>query len=283
MIRKIIKSFRKNKLACIGVGYLTILLTVALFAPWISPYDPYAMHLDHILEGPSRMFLLGTDNLGRDLLSRLIYGTRTTLLASFIIVSITCCIGTVLGTLAGYYGGIIDDTIMRIVDILMGLPQMVVALGMIAVLGPSFTNILLLLSLLTWTDFARLARGGTISLKESEYVAAARAYGASTFRIIFKHIISNNLAPIIVMYTLRMAYTILTLSGLSYLGFGIQPPTPDWGNIVSIGQQYILVSPWMAVFSGVAISMTILAFNFIGDGLRDFLDPRQRVRMQLKK
>jgi peptide/nickel transport system permease protein len=283
MIRKIIKGFRKNKLACIGVGYLTILLTVALFAPWISPYDPYAMHLDHILEGPSRAFLLGTDNLGRDLLSRLIYGTRTTLLASFIIVSITCCIGTVLGTLAGYYGGIIDDTIMRIVDILMGLPQMVVALGMIAVLGPSFTNILLLLSLLTWTDFARLARGGTISLKESEYVAAARAYGASTFRIIFKHIISNNLAPIIVMYTLRMAYTILTLSGLSYLGFGIQPPTPDWGNIVSIGQQYILVSPWMAVFSGVAISMTILAFNFIGDGLRDFLDPRQRVRMQLKK
>jgi peptide/nickel transport system permease protein len=283
MIRKIIKGFRKNKLACIGVGYLTILLAVALFAPWISPYDPYAMHLDHILEGPSRAFLLGTDNLGRDLLSRLIYGTRTTLLASFIIVSITCCIGTVLGTLAGYYGGIIDDTIMRIVDILMGLPQMVVALGMIAVLGPSFTNILLLLSLLTWTDFARLARGGTISLKESEYVAAARAYGASTFRIIFKHIISNNLAPIIVMYTLRMAYTILTLSGLSYLGFGIQPPTPDWGNIVSIGQQYILVSPWMAVFSGVAISMTILAFNFIGDGLRDFLDPRQRVRMQLKK
>jgi peptide/nickel transport system permease protein len=283
MIRKIIKSFRKNKLACIGVGYLTILLTVALFAPWISPYDPYAMHLDHILEGPSRMFLLGTDNLGRDLLSRLIYGTRTTLLASFIIVSITCCIGTVLGTLAGYYGGIIDDIIMRIVDILMGLPQMVVALGMIAVLGPSFTNILLLLSLLTWTDFARLARGGTISLKESEYVAAARAYGASTFRIIFKHIMPNNLAPIIVIYTLRMAYTILTLSGLSYLGFGIQPPTPDWGNIVSIGQQYILVSPWMAVFSGVAISMTILAFNFIGDGLRDFLDPRQRVRMQLKK
>jgi len=279
MIRDTFRAFRKNRLAVLGAGCLVALLATAIFAPWIAPHDPYEMHLTRILEGPTREFPFGTDNLGRCLLSRIIYGARISLLAAFVIVLISGILGTTFGTVAGYYGGVVDALIMRTVDILMALPQLLIILGIIAVIGPSLINILLVVSLISWTDFARLARGGTVSLREAEYVLAARAYGTSGARILFKHIIPNNLAPIIVMATLRMAYTILMLAGLSYLGFGVQPPTPSWGGIISIGQKYLIVSPWMAIFGGLAVVVTILSFNFIGDGLRDALDPKLKTRL----
>ncbi|MEM3484707.1 MAG: ABC transporter permease [Candidatus Methanomethyliaceae archaeon] len=278
MTRTFIKALQKNKLALSGTFILALLIIAAIFSPALAPHDPYAMNLERILSPPCREFLLGTDNLGRDLLSRLMYGTRVTLGTATCIVLITGAFGTLLGTLAGYIGGLFDLLVMRVVDILMGLPVMLIALGLFAVLGPSLKSVIVILASLTWTDFARLARGGTLSLKETDYILAAKSYGASLFHIIFLHIIPNNMAPIIVMGTLRMAYTILTLSGLSYLGFGVQPPTPDWGNIVSVGQEYLLVSPWMAFFGGFFISVTILSLNFVGDALRDALDPRQRGR-----
>jgi peptide/nickel transport system permease protein len=255
---------------------LVLLVAAAIFAPLIAPYDPDAQSLADSLLGPCRKYLLGTDEMGRDLLSRIIFGTRISLSVGLISQLIACCIGVSLGALAGYYGGAIDTAISRTVEIFSAFPALLFAIGIMFVLGPGVINVFIALGLLSWTGYARLVRGQVMQLREMEYTQACVVCGGSDARIILRHLLPNCLSTIIVLITLEIPGAILTEASLSYIGLGVQPPTASWGQMISAAQQYISFYPYYSITPGVAIIVTVLAFNIFGDGLRDALDPRLR-------
>ncbi|MFH1454225.1 MAG: oligopeptide ABC transporter permease [Armatimonadota bacterium] len=273
------RRFKKNKLAKTGLIILIILTFCAIFAPVLAPYSPDKPDLSFrgIPQPPSLKHLLGTDNFGRDILSRALYGGRVSLLVGICAVIIFILIGTFFGALSGYYGGILDAVIMRIVDLLLCLPTLFFILIIQTMVKPSIWNVILVIGLTSWAGTARLVRGQILSLKETPFIEAARAIGASDSRIIFKHLIPNASAPIIVTGTLGVAATILLESVLSFLGLGVQEPMASWGNMLQSAQEYIFSAPWMSIFPGLLIMIAVLAFNFIGDGLRDALDPKMKV------
>jgi len=268
------KRFRKNKLAVSGALMVLFLFGVAIFAPWLAPYDPGQINVKKVLEGPSMEHPFGTDQLGRDVLSRMIYGSRISLLVGFVSVGIACLVGVFLGALAGYYGHWVDNLLMRLVDIMLCFPTFFLILAVIAFLEPSIWNIMIVIGLTGWMSVARLVRAEFLSLKERDFTLAEKALGAKDWRIIFQHILPNALAPVLVAATLGVAGAILTESALSFLGIGVQPPTPSWGNILTAGKDNIQIAWWLSLFPGLAILLTVMAYNLLGEGIRDAIDPR---------
>ena len=270
------ERFKRNKMALVGGIVVIVLFIVSFFAPWIAPYDPGAIDLKEILLPPSASHLLGTDQLGRDVLSRMIWGARISLKVGFVATGIAIAIGTILGALAGYYGRWVDGVIMRFVDIMLCFPSFFLILAVIAILEPSIWNIMIVIGLTSWMGVTRLVRADFISLKERDFVQAARVIGVSDFRIIFRHILPNAMASVLVAATLGVAGAILTESALSFLGIGVQPPTPSWGNILTAGKDNIDIAWWLSLYPGLAILVTVLGYNLLGEGIRDSLDPRLR-------
>lgn len=270
------EGLKENKLALMGALVLVFLCIVALSAPWISPYDPARIDPRAVLLPPSWSHPLGTDNLGRDLLSRMIWGTRISLEVGLISVGIACVVGTLVGGVAGFYGGWVDTLLMRLVDVMLCFPTFFLILAVIAVLEPSIWNIMVVIGLTSWMGIARLVRAEVLSLREREFVLAARALGLSKGRILLRHILPNALAPVLVAAALGVGAAILTESALSFLGIGVQPPTPSWGSILAVGKDYIEVAWWLSLFPGLAILVTVLGYNLLGEGIRDAVDPRLR-------
>lgn len=274
MFKLILRRLLKNKLGIVGLIFITAVFLIAVLAPYIAPYDPYQINVYKVLTPPSIEHPLGTDELGRDVLSRVIYGARVSLKVGFIAMGIAILTGTVLGAVAGYYGGIIDTLIMRFVDVMLAFPTLFLILAVVAMLEPSIYIIMTVIGLTGWMDVARLVRAEVLSIKEREYVLAAKAIGASSVRILFKHVLPNAIYPVIVAATFAVGGAILIESGLSFLGLGIQPPEPSWGGILSVGKDYITVAWWLSLFPGIAIFFTVLSFNLLGEALRDALDPK---------
>ncbi len=272
--RLLAQRLRANKLAMAGLALVAALAAAALAAPWVAPHDPTAIDARIILAGPSAEHWLGTDDLGRDVLSRMIYGARISLAVGFVSVGIAVLIGTALGACAGYFGGIADAFVMRFVDIMLCFPSTFLILAVIAFIGPSIWNVMFVIGVTGWMGVCRLVRAEFLSLRERDFVVAARALGASDARLIFRHILPNAMAPVLVAAVLGVAGAILTESGLSFLGLGVQPPTPSWGNILTAGKDNIDVAWWLSFFPGIAITLTMLGYNMLGEGLRDALDPR---------
>ncbi len=271
-----IRQFSKNRLAAIGGAFVLLVFIVSILAPVLSPYDPSAIDIKNILIGPSLAHPLGTDDLGRDVLSRMIWGGRVSLKVGFVAVGIATLIGVILGSIAGYYGGAVDSLIMRAVDIMLSIPTIFLVLAVIAILEPSIVNIMIVIGLTSWMEPARLIRAEFMSIKEREFVIAARALGANDFRIMLKHVLPNGLSPILVSATMGVGGAILIESGLSFLGLGVQPPTPSWGSLLASGKDNIEIAWWLSAFPGLAILITVLGYNLLGEGIRDALDPRQR-------
>jgi peptide/nickel transport system permease protein len=267
----------KNPLAVAGSVVVILLFAISLLAPLIAPYTPDTIDVNAILQEPSLAHPFGTDELGRDLLSRMIWGSQISLKVGFIAVGISTAIGLLLGSLAGYYGRWVERVIMRLVDIMLCFPTFFLILAVIAILEPSIWNIMIVIGLTSWMGVARLVRAEFLGLKEREFVLAARALGLSDRRIIFRHMLPNALAPVLVAATLGVAGAILTESALSFLGIGVQPPTPSWGNILTAGKDNIQVAWWLSVYPGMAILITVLGYNLLGEGIRDATDPRLRV------
>ncbi len=257
-----------------GAVLVILVILIAILAPVISPYPPDAIDPMHPLEPPSVHHLMGTDSLGRDVFSRMLYGARISLLVGFIAVGISTIVGTVLGAIAGYYGGWIDSLIMRFVDIMLCFPTFFLILAVIAFLNPSIVNIMVVIGLTSWMGVARLVRAEFLKLRKVEFTEAVRAVGASNFRIIFRHILPNAMAPVLVAATLGVAGAVLTESALSFLGLGVQPPTPSWGNILAEGKDNIEIAWWLSLYPGLAILITVLGYNLVGEGIRDAIDPR---------
>jgi peptide/nickel transport system permease protein len=268
------ETFYKNKLMLSGGGLVLLLLIVSLLAPWLAPYDPGQIDLTNVLASPSMNHLFGTDQLGRDVLSRMIWGARISLKVGFVATGVAIIIGTILGAVAGYYGGWVDSVIMRFVDIMLCFPTFFLILAVIAFLEPSIWNIMIIIGLTGWMGVTRLVRADFISLRERDFVQAARAIGAGDLRIIFLHILPNAMASILVAATLGIAGAILTESALSFLGIGVQPPTPSWGNILTAGKDNIDIAWWLSLYPGLAILITVVGYNLLGEGIRDSLDPR---------
>ncbi len=266
--------YKKNKLALTGSAIVVFFFLLSIFAPWISPYDPGAINLQIVLSPPSAAHPLGTDQLGRDVLSRMIWGSQISLKVGFVSTGIAILIGMVLGAVAGYYGRWVDTLIMRAVDIMLCFPTFFLILAVIAFLEPSIWNIMIIIGLTGWMGITRLVRADFISLKERDFVQAARAIGASDFRIIFSHLLPNAMASLLVAATFGIAGAILTESALSFLGIGVQPPTPSWGNILTDGKDNIDIAWWLSLYPGMAILLTVLGYNLLGEGIRDTLDPR---------
>jgi len=270
-------KFYKNKLAVIGAIIIIIEIFVALLAPWIAPYDPTEPSYVKVLNSPSSEHFLGTDSLGRDVFSRVVHGTRVSLSAGLIAVSIALVIGVPIGLISGYYQGFLDEfIIMRFTDAMMALPSLVLALALSAIMGAGLRNAMIAIGIIFTPRFIRLVRGEVLSVKEDQYIEAAHALGMSDLRLLFKHILPNITSPIMVQATLNIATGIIVEAGLSYLGLGTQPPVPSWGNMLSSGQGYLEQAPWIALSSGIAIFISVLAFNLFGDGLRDMLDPKEK-------
>ena len=264
----------KSPLAMFGLAIIFVLVFCAVFAEVIAPYSPIKQDLMHMFETPSSEHWLGTDEFGRDIMSRLIYGARVSLQVGFIAVGIALVTGGMLGAISGYYSGRLDNCIMRIMDVLLSIPQTLLAIAIVAALGPSLMNLMIAVGISAVPTYARIVRGSVLSIRNMEFIEAARAAGSSDLRIILRHIIPNSMAPIIVQSTLGVASAILNAAGLSFIGLGIQPPNPEWGAMLSGGRQYIRDFPHMTLYPGLAIMLTILALNFLGDGLRDALDPK---------
>jgi peptide/nickel transport system permease protein len=276
-LRLFVDAFAANKLALIGLVLLVAAVLVALTADLIAPQDPIAQDLNRRLEGPSADYALGTDQYGRDLLSRIIHGTQISLMVGFVSITVATFFGVLLGGIAGYVGGIVDDLIMRIMDVFLAFPALILAIGILAVLGPSVFNVIVVIAVVSIPQLARVTRSAVLTQKEEEYVQAAIVIGLPSSILLFKHILLNCMAPIIVQSTLLVAFAILTETALSFLGLGVRPPTPTWGTILFEGKDYILLGIWwMSLFPGIAIILTMLGLNFVGDGLRDALDPRMR-------
>lgn len=268
------RRFKRSRTAVFGLTIFLIQILTAIFAPYIAPYDPVEMHLSNRLEPPNPTFLLGTDDFGRCILSRIIHGSRLSIMVGIVSVSIALAGGVVLGLVSGYYGGKIDSAIMRVMDILLAFPGIILSLLIVAILGPSLFNCMLAVGFWGIPSYARIIRGEVLSIKEDIYIESARSLGASDLRIIFKHILPNCMAIIIVLSTMRMPGAIMAAAGLSFLGLGAQPPTPEWGRMLSDGRAFIRLAPWMEIFPGLAIFIIVMGLNLLGDGLRDALDPR---------
>jgi peptide/nickel transport system permease protein len=277
------KRFRKDRAALFGAAVIVVVVTAAALAPWVTPYDPYEQFFDGLtLEGaplpPSRRFWLGTDLLGRDLYTRLVYGARTSLIIGIAANAAAVLIGTVLGTVAGYAGGWVGTAIMRFTDLMMAFPALLLAIALAAILKPSLWIVALVIALVNWVQTARVMYTQTSALVELQFIEAARALGAAWPRILLVHVLPHLLPNVLVWGTLGIAVTVLLEATLSFLGIGVQPPTPSWGGIIFESQSYFLSAPWLVFFPGVSILLLALSFNLVGDGLRDALDPTQRGR-----
>jgi len=258
----------------LGAVIVGIAVAAALLGPFIAPWDPYAQELALRLAGPTSGHLFGLDELGRDILSRLLVGARISLLVGLAVVSASSSVGILMGSIAGYYGGRIDQIISRVMDVLLAFPGILLAIALVAVLGPSLTNVILALSVIGWVGYARLVRAQVLRVRELEYVQAARALGARTPRILIRHVIPATMPTVIVQATLGMAGAIIAEASLSFLGLGVQPPTPSWGTMLDAGRSHLFDAPHLTLFPGLAIALLVLGFNFLGDGLRDKIDPR---------
>lgn len=269
------KRLKKNRLAVVGLVILVILLGAMIFADQIVSYDvAIKQDLVNKLQGPSTKHIMGTDSFGRDIFARVVHGSRISLSIGFISVALSLLIGGTIGSLAGFYGGKIDSILMRFMDMFLAMPSMLLAICIVSVLGPGMVNLVMAISLASIPRFAVIVRSSVLTIKSSEFVEAARSAGAGTFRIIVHHILPNCMGPIIVQATLSMGGVILTASSLSFIGLGVMPPKPEWGAILTEGKEFIRESPYLVLFPGLAIMISVLALNFLGDGLRDALDPR---------
>jgi peptide/nickel transport system permease protein len=266
----------KNKLAMAGLVVVAILFLVAIFANYLAPYPPDMIDTSQVLEPPSKQHRLGTDILGRDVLSRMIHGAGVSLSVGFVAVGISTFIAVILGALAGYYGRMVDRIVMRFVDIMLCFPSFFLILAVIAFIGPSIYNIMIVIGVTSWMGVTRLVRAEFLSLKERDFVQAAIAQGASDLRVIFIHCLPNAMAPVLVAATLGVAHAVLIESSLSFLGIGVQPPDPSWGNMLTEGKDNIEIAWWLSVFPGLAILITVMGYNLLGEGIRDTLDPRLR-------
>jgi len=270
------RRFRKNRIAAAGLLILLIMIVVAILAPVFALHDPNRMFFDHRLVGPNEYFPLGTDSLGRDIWSRMVYGSRISLQTGLIAVGIALLFGVPMGLAAGYFGKIVDTLIMRICDVILAFPGIIFAIWLISILGPSLRNVMISVGLFSVPGFARLVRSSTLQVKEMDYITAEKSIGAGTLRILSRHVLPNVVTPVIIFSSLRIASAILAGAGLSFLGLGTAPPTPEWGAMLSEGRAYLGTAWWVAFFPGLAIMITVLAANMVGDGLRDALDPRGR-------
>lgn len=270
------KMFRQNKLLLAGGALVLIITLAALTAPLLSPCDPNLVQVEKRLLEPGKDYLMGTDGYGRDILSRVIYGARFSLSLAVAIVAANLTLGLLIGSAAGYLGGIIDEFIMRLVDLLMAFPGIILALCIVGVLGPSMQNLFIALVALGWVGYARIARGMVLSLKEQSFIEAARGLGGNGGYIIINHIIPNVVPSLIILAAMHVGHAILSIASLGFLGLGVQPPTPEWGTMLNEGKQFIFTHPHVIFFPGLAVTVTVFAFNILGDGLRDLLDPRAR-------
>lgn len=268
------RRFLSNRAAVVGGAFMGLFLLLAALAPWAAPYDPLEQDLYNRLSPPSMTHPFGTDDFGRDILSRVIYGTRISLRIGVAAVMIALVAGTVIGLVAGYYGGALDQVLMRLMDLLLAFPSILLAIGIVAILGPGLDNAMIAIGVVAIPQYSRLIRASTLTVREADYVQALRALGAKDLRILMTAVLPNCLAPLIVQSTLSLATAILDAAGLSFLGLGAQPPTPEWGAMLSGGRELILSAPWVLTYPGVAIFVTVLAFNLLGDGLRDAFDPK---------
>ncbi len=279
-LRRILRELSRNRAALIGLVILVGMVASAVLAPVVAPHDPIAQEIALRLKPPGwtaaggRIYLLGTDHLGRDILSRLIFGARISLAIGFSAVALAGTLGTLMGLVAGYRGGRVDDFCMRLTDTMLAMPFILLALAVVAVLGPSLRNIIFVLGMTSWVSYARVVRAEVLSLRTREFVAAARALGGGGPRIVFRHLLPNVLTPVIVIATLEVARMVILESALSFLGLGVQPPTPTWGGMLADGRAYLSTAWWLATFPGLSIMLTVLGINLLGDWLRDVLDPR---------
>jgi peptide/nickel transport system permease protein len=262
----------------VGAIVVIVIVGAALLAPWIVAYDPATQELALRLEGPTARHWFGLDELGRDILSRVLMGARVSLFVGLVVVSVSAIVGLAMGSVAGYYGGRIDQAISRVMDVLLAFPGLLLAIALVAVLGPSLGNVVLALTVIGWVGYARLVRGQVLRAREFEYVIAARALGAGTWRALTRHVLPTALPAVTVQATLGMAAAILAEAALSFLGLGVQPPTPSWGTMINGGRSHLLDAPHLTVFPGVFLALVVLGFNFLGDGLRDRLDPRTELK-----
>jgi peptide/nickel transport system permease protein len=272
--REILRRFAKNKAAVLGFAVILVMVICSLFPAVIAPYGYDDQQLSRRFVSPGKEYLFGTDEFGRDIFSRVVYGCRISLSIGLISVTISCLLGIILGCVAGYYGDLVDNILMRIVDIMLAIPNILLALSIVAALGTGFFNLMLAIGIGAVPGYARIVRASILSVKEQEFVEAARATGASDLRIIMQHILPNCMAPIIVQATMSIANAVLSAAALSFIGLGINPPTPEWGAMLSAGRSYIRDYWFVVTFPGLAIMITVFAFNLFGDGLRDALDPR---------
>jgi peptide/nickel transport system permease protein len=268
--------FLRRPATALGLGLVLMVVLLALFAPLLTPHDPLAPDAANFLTGPSAVHWFGTDDLGRDILSRTLHAGRTSLLSALGLVTIAATLGILVGSVAGYAGGRVDDVIMRVTDMFLAFPGLILAMAIAATLGPGLFHALLALSLVWWPSYARLVRGQFLTLRSLDYVEAARAQGSPPWRIIMKEILPNAMTPIVVQVTLDLGYAILSTAGLSFIGLGVQAPTPEWGAMISYGRAHILTAWWYSTFPGLAIFVTVLGVNLLGDGIRDWLDPQER-------
>ena len=268
--------WKSTPLAMIGTVIIFIFLAVAIFAPLLTSYSPTEQFMEERLLSPSSQHIFGTDQYGRDIFSRVVYGARIEVWIIFIVSIISVMIGIIVGITAGYFGGVVDEILMRITDMFLAFPRLILAMVLTAVLGPNLTNTMIAISLVDWTVYARLGRAEAMKVKSQPYIEAVRAVGAKNLRIIAFHVLPMSISPVIVQLTLRMGTIILTAAGLGFLGLGAQPPTPEWGAIVSDGRSYLVDQWWISTFPGIAIAFVVLGFNLLGDGIRDILDPRLR-------
>ncbi|OZI52900.1 ABC transporter permease [Bordetella genomosp. 4] len=270
------QALRKNRLSWLGIGLLLLIVLAAVFAPWLAPHDPLSQNIAYRLEPPSAEFWLGTDSYGRDVLSRLIYGARVSLLVGFVAILIAMCIGSALGILAGYVGGVVDQLIMGLVDVLLSFPTLLLGLMVAAMLGASLENLIIAIAITEIAPFVRVARAPTIALKQRDFVEAGRALGYGPFRLMGVHILPNMISDVVVLGSLWMASAIRTEASLSFIGLGVPPPAATWGSMIREGFENILDAWWLTVFPSIAILLTVLALNLLGDALRDAIDPKLR-------
>jgi peptide/nickel transport system permease protein len=276
ILRSVARQLLSDNVSRAGFIIVLALIIIALVANYVAPYNPNHQNLAQLLKPPSLSHLMGTDQLGRDVLSRIIYGTRISLEVGIIVVTVSLFSGSIIGAVSGYFGGRADLVIMRIADVFLAFPGLILAIGLMAVLGQGVTNVIISLSIVTWPGYARVIRSQTLSLKELEYVEAAKLSNASSFRIIFRHIIPNAVSPIIILGTIGVGFAILAEAGLSFLGLGVGPNIPSWGSTIADGRANFILDPYLMIFPGIVLALAVLGFNLIGDSLRDALDPSLR-------
>lgn len=280
LVRRIVAELRGNPLTLAGAIIVTALTAIAIVGPVLTPYDPAAQELPNRLQPPSLAHPLGTDQFGRDMLTRIIYGARFSMGIALAVTAIRVVIGTGVGLVAGYAGGWVDEVLMRVVDIQLAFPGLILALVVAGILGPSLQNLMIALAVVGWATYARVVRGSVLSVKERDYIAAAQLNGIPRHRLFRRHLLPNVINPVIVIGTLNLGTVVLATAGLSFIGLGAQPPTPEWGTMLAGGREYIRQASWLVNAPGIAIALTVLGFNLLGDGLRDLLDPRQQTRIE---